>query len=353
LEIRPPSPASAGLRDARKLAGERRWAELTTLLDRWTAPEILESAELAYLLADALRRVGRGAEAVELNRHAVDGAMRMGDCRLHLRALNLAGMLAFDAGNLDEAQTLFLDLLALATGAEDDEFAARASNNLGVIANVRGERELALTSYERALASYQRLGHARGLAQTHYNLGISYRDIGFAREADRHYSSAIRFAKESDSLDVVALAETERGYLRARAGDGALAESLGARALLRHQQMEDPAGAANALRLLAEAASVRGDRPLALQRLEDGRALLDRAPDPLLRAEIERDMGALLLASGDQAAARALLLQALHSFADLGARAEEDLTRELLTHAGDDLPHRPVTEQPAGPAPTS
>ncbi|MQA91726.1 MAG: tetratricopeptide repeat protein [Gemmatimonas sp.] len=319
------------LEHARSLAADRKWAELAQLADSVDPETVGRSAELAYLLADALRRTGHLDRARPLAGSAERSAFRTADTRLALRTLNLLGMLAFEAGSMDEAETAFGSLLERATETADDEFAARASNNLGIIANIRGNSELALTSYQRATVSYHRIGYARGLAQTYYNMGISYRDLGFPDEADSHFDRAVQYADESNSEDVVALAETERAALRAQAGDGQLAESIASRALARLERMKDPAGAANAVRVLANAARSRGAHDLALQRLDAALSTLDAHPDLLVRAEIQRDRGSLLAALGSPANATDALLDAVRAYQRLGATVEAEAMKLLLS----------------------
>ena len=342
----PPAGIAKVLVEARRLARARRWADLARLGDGLEPEPGITGAEpegpgarpppgplppeVDYLLGDALRRVGRNEEAQRLAVRAEAGAERLADRGLLLRSINLLGMIDFETGALDRAATRFDVLLERATEWEDDEFVARASNNLGVIANVRGERELAMTYYQRALAAYHRLGHTRGLAQTSYNLGISYRALGFAEDAEQHYVLSIRYAELSDSEDVLALAETERAWLRAVEGDGQLAETLATRALERHRSMEDPGGSANATRVLARAAVARDDLPLARERLEDALAITDAYTDPLLRAEIQLERGRVLHASGDMDGARTALLEATDTFASLGATHDASAARAVF-----------------------
>ncbi len=325
-----PDPLTRSLERARELARLRHWPELARLAEDRSVDELATKPELAYLVADGLRRVGRTAEAMPLACQADSGAARSADRRLQLRAINLVGMLAYESGDLEEAQKRFERLLELSTEWQDDEFAARASNNLGVLASVRGRRDLALTFYQRSLAAYYRLGHTRGLAQTHYNLGISYRDLGFPEDAEQHYATAIRYAEDTRSDDVIAHSETERAYLRARAGDGQLAEVIATRALETLEAMQDPGGAANALRVLAIAAEARGDIQLALERLDRANDIIKKHPDLLLEAEVERDRGRIWLTLGDPQRAASALARAADAFTRLGAEEDARVVREML-----------------------
>lgn len=337
----PPDTLSALAAEVRDLVAARDWKTVAERLRPLAEEEPLSDPETAFYLADALRRVGETARALEVGRRVEAHVRRAGDHRLLLRTLNVVGMALFEAGRPADAEQYFSDLLASATEWGDEESAARASNNLGVLANVRGRRDLALTSYQRALAAYQRLGYTRGLAQTHYNLGISYRDLGFGGEADAHYARAVEYAEASESEDVVALAETERAVLRARSGDGLLAESMARRALARFERIGDPTGAAQAVRVMADAARVNRRDDLAAEYLERAYLATQAYPDPLLRAEVQRDRGLLFRDRGRVAAARDALADAEAHFRRIGAEAEADA---VATH----LRELPLPEPGAG-----
>ena len=83
-----------------------------------------------------------------------------------MRATNLAGAIAFERGQLDEAERAFGEALELARRLGDRLIEARASNNLASVAHLRGRPEAALSLYRGALLSYQRLGDRRGAAET-------------------------------------------------------------------------------------------------------------------------------------------------------------------------------------------
>ncbi|MDB4952414.1 MAG: hypothetical protein JWM27_5063, partial [Gemmatimonadetes bacterium] len=266
-----------------------------------------------------------------------------GDRRLAAEAVNLAGNCLFEAGRPDEAAGRFETLLEYAADAGDEEFSARAANNLGVLANVRGARDAALAWYGRALAAYHRLGALRGLAETHHNLGISYRHLGFAREADAHYLRAIDLAEEAGARRVAALAETGRALLAVRAGDGPLGEALAERARLRFEELGDAVGEAEAVRVQAAAARADGRDEVAAGRLAAALAVARARGNALLVADVQRDRGLLLRDRGDAAAAREALLESAAQYEALGAAAEAGAVRMLA----DDIPGEPLGE-PAG-----
>jgi hypothetical protein len=322
-----PGAPALSLEEVRALASRREWQRI---VERASASPPAREPEVSFHHADALRRVGRTPEALELAEGLETPVRQRGDRRLLVNLVNLVGICLFELGRGDAAGARWEELLELSSEGGDEEFAGRACNNLGMLANIRGERDRALAWYGRAVASYQRLGYTRGLAQTHHNLGISYRDLGFDREADAHYLRAIELAGAAESEDVVAIAETERAVLRARGGDGALARTLALRARGRFERIGDPVGRAETTRVLALAARASADDAGAAALLDEAFEAARAHSDALLRAEVQRDRGLLLRDRGDTAAAREALSDSALQFETLGAAAEAAAVRALL-----------------------
>jgi tetratricopeptide (TPR) repeat protein len=318
------------LERARTMRAAGEWPALERLGGALPEDELLAEPELAYLYALAARVVGRTERAREVAAQVEKLARLRGDRRLRAEAANLIGIAHFEAGRLVEAEECWGELLDTASEWGDEEAASRACNNLGVLANVRGRRDQALLQYERALAAYQRMGNVRGLAETHHNLGISYRDLGFDREADAHFRRAMDLAGGAAAEDVIAIAETERAMLRARAGDGALAEAMATRALERFTRLGEALGRADALRVLAAAARASGRDEAAAPFLDDALEIARAHSDPLLMAEVQRDRGLLLRDQGDADAAREALTESAEHFARLGATAESEAVAAIV-----------------------
>ena len=316
--------ASLTLSRTRELRQARAWPELARLGDALSDQALRDAPEVGYAYAAACRHVGRPARALEVGTAVEAEARRRGARRLAAEAVNLVGNVLFETGRPDQAEARFGELLEYASEWDDEELAARASNNLGVLANVRGRRDLALACYQRATAAYQRLGDLLGLAETHHNLGISYRDLGFDREADAHFVRAIGYAEQCGAASVAGLAESERALLRVRAGDPDMATVLAERARTRFQGLGDPVRAAEAERVLAAADRARGRADRARARLDAALTAARAYPNTLLVAEVQRDRGLLLRDAGEVDAARQALTEAAEHFARLGSTAEAE-----------------------------
>lgn len=323
-------PADPKVLKARMLRAAGAWQALVELAAPLPDEALYADPELAFLYAVGCRRTGDPARALEVLARIEPEARRRNDRILLTDALNLAGIALWESGETAAAEDRFAGLLEAAIAWNDEESVARACNNLGVLANVRGRRDQALLQYERALAAYQRTGNVRGLAETHHNLGISYRDLGYDREADAHFRRAMELAGGAPAEDVIAMAETERAMLRARAGDGALAQAMATRALERFTRLGEALGRADALRVLAAAARAGGRDDDAFPFLDDALEIARAHSDPLLMAEVQRDRGLLLRDAGDADAARQALTESAEHFARLGATADAEAIAAIV-----------------------
>ncbi|HEX6309977.1 MAG TPA: tetratricopeptide repeat protein [Longimicrobiales bacterium] len=332
----PPSNGLAGAQSslearARELHEERDPAALALLLAGTDRSVVIASPSFAFWLADAWRRLGRGAEALALLAEAAPAFARYGNDALHRHRLNLEGMLRFDAGEVAAAESSWRALLAAASEAADDDFVARANNNLGVICTLHGRWQEAITCYERALVAYRSIGRRRGLAQAHQNLAITYRELDFAPKADHHFLQAIRYASVDASEDEIARAEQERALLIYIAQhDAALARATAQRALTRFEQLGERGATADTLRVLGIIEIGEGQLERATRLLNSA---LERARDarlPIVEAETLEALAAVLEQRRDVQLAATLRRDAEHLFGRIGATAWGRRTRSRI-----------------------
>lgn len=316
---------------ARELHEERDPAALALLLGGTDRAVLNASPSLAFWLADAWRRLGRGADAVALLTDATPAFARQGNDTLHRHRLNLEGMLRFDAGEVAAAESSWRALLAAASEARDDDFVARANNNLGVIYTLHGRWQEAIACYERAMVAYRSIGRRRGLAQAHQNLGITYRELDFAPKADHHFVQAIRYASVDASEDEIARAEQERAlliYVSQR--DAELARATAQRALTRFEQLGERGATADTLRVLGIIEIGEGQLERATRLLNSA---LERARDarlPLVEAETLEALAVVVQQRRDVQLAAALRQDAEHLFGRIGASAWGRRTRSRV-----------------------
>jgi tetratricopeptide (TPR) repeat protein len=325
-----PSGTPAPADEVRALARQRDWSGVAGRAGGLDEAALFADPELAFHYADALWHLGRVPRALEVAERIETRVRRGGDRRLLLELLNVTGICLFRQGRNGDARARWQELLERASRWDHTGFVGRACNNLGMLANLAGRPDEALVLYERAVAAYGAIGFVHGLAQTHHNLALSYRDLGFRDEAHVHLRRAAALARQAGLDDVLGLAESERAALLVAAGDAALADALAASAAECLQRAGDPLGRAEALRVRAAAARAAGREERAAAWLDEALAAAAADADPFLRAEVQRDRGVLFTGDGRADQARAALAEAVELFARVGAARELGAARALL-----------------------
>ena len=329
---------SALLGELRALAAQGRYREVLSRLERLATEAIAARSPLALLAAEAHGRLGAYAEAERWAQAALAVAAARGERHAELRARNTQGAIALERGEVDRAEPHFAAALDLARLLGDHATQARCFNNLGIIANLRGDSGGALASYQLALAAYQQAGLVRGMVETHHNIGISWRDLGDGRRALAAAEEAVRLADQLGDAALAALALAGRAEVHLLQGDVELAAAELGRAEAAYVRLQHPVGLAEVWRLQAGVARARArEAGQGAEALAEAVGTLRRAAELARQqgsahtlAEIERDLGAALAASGDAAGARAARERAIALYQRLGAaRAAAEIAAAL------------------------
>ena len=318
-----------------RLAEDRRWGDIRERTAELDDAALVADPKVAYLVAEALLHLGHTERALNMVLAAEAEFRARHDQMNLLAALNLAGAVQFELGDLQGAEERFADLLEQARERGDDEMIGRATNNLGAIASLRGEHEKAISLFRLSIPAYQKVGFVVGLAQTDHNLGIVHRDLGYWREAERNYRSAQRRARQLGDDRLAAMARTGRAEISHLHGDHLYANVEGRHVLEAFVALGDELGRAEALKLLGSTGAARGDTMEARRDFEEALSLARQFSNPLLEAEILEERSQLYASTGSNVLARADLGAAVATYRRLGAAsrvkdAEEKL--EQLSH---------------------
>ncbi len=255
--------------ECRSLAAAGAWGELrrvafSRLIEAQKAPALIT------LYAEALLRTGDALTARRWLDDRESVLLMSGDRAAIRKAVNFAGAASFEQSDLDNASVAFERALDLGRIDGDDLLVARATNNLAVIATIRGRHDEALGLYAIAIPSYQRLGNVNGLAESYHNAAIVLRKAQRLAEADDHEQRAANFARQVHNDHLVALTLVGRAEISLLRGDAALAEATALRAAGRLAAVPDPVRRADAIRLC-------GTARLALGKLAEAADALDTA----------------------------------------------------------------------------
>lgn len=319
-------------RRSRELALAGAWTDVVELLAA-SLPLPAGAGELRLLYAEALMRLGRDRSASQWLREIMSQIIGEGDRVSHRRALNLLGAASFALGELEDASIAFTSALELASEQDDLLLLARATNNLGMIANLRGQHESALGHYRLAVPTYQRLGQRRGLAESYHNIAITYRDIGALDEADEYERRAIDYAGQGTAPRVAAMGRIGRAEIALRRGDPQFAKGTSERAASELAQLHDPLNEADACRLTGAAAATLGQFAEADAAFERALNIARERGHAIVEAETLRDraMASAARGAGDRAIADAIA--AVSIFERLGATSEVAQLRAMFPQA--------------------
>jgi tetratricopeptide (TPR) repeat protein len=328
-----PSHADPLIATARQLAVAGAWRELVVLL----APRAdvrQGTSEEALLYAEGLMRSGAERQALQYLLEVEPLLAEDAGRAAHRSAVNMLGAAHLALGDLDAASASFGRALELAAQEDDLLVLARATNNLGAIANMQGDRERALAHYRLAVPTFQRLGQQRGLAACYHNIAITCRDLDELLEADEHERRAIEYATDGGIPRLAAMGRVGRAEIALRQGDPKLAEITAKLAIEEFARLNDRLNQGDACRLSGTACAAQ-------QRYDEALIAFDRALEiarehghALVEAETLRDRVPVRLRRGERELALSDARSSIAIFERLGATAECDALRAVIDSLG-------------------
>ncbi len=328
------------------------WVDVPDLLrqarDFETAGHV-RAAEAAYdaVIVSAARQDDHEALAVAFRRRAVmahhggdsplaRGGLRqsyavaamLGNRRLMAETLNALGGLELETRNLAAAEAALTEALDLA--AEHPQVLARVAQNLGIVANIRGDLPAAESHYRRSLEAFDSLGDRTGSAITLHNLGMLTADRGAHADACMLYGECEQLADVTGDTHLAALCRVNHAESLLALGRVSEGRDTVERAGRSLEALGSRFDAPDVERVLALCERAEGRDSQAETRLGRARELAQLTDARLTVAEIARDLGRLYAQTGRPTQARSALREAVEAFGDLGAMGEARATRHEL-----------------------
>lgn len=312
------------------LAEQGEWGELYAAL----APEeskLYSRPHMAYRFGEALYHTARFDRLQSFAGKLEESARDSADPRTMMKALNLAFIARFEQGDVTAARHKGEALLELAEAEDDDEILAKSANNMGLVYSLEGDWSQAISHFQLALPLYERTGQARGLAQTHHNLGNAYRYLERLDDSEESYRKASELAQGIGYPFMAAMATVGRADIKRLQERHDMARGLAERGIARARSVGDPVSEADGLRVRALIRASGEERDdTALDDLRRARELADDANASLLVAEIDKNAGVVLMDLGRLDEARKHLESAVSTFENQGARMEADRARRHI-----------------------
>ena len=314
----------AELLDGRSLERQGKFDQAAACFERAVNSDPTRRSPLAI---EALRRLGiishrrnEPGRARALCLESLEAAKAIHNDVLAAEALNALAGFEFESGDIESARQKFLAGLEL--GRLSEELQGRILQNLGILANVEGDLQMARQHYLNSLQAFVHAGDERGCAIAYHNLGMISTDQQQWEDADRYFGASLERATSLGDVHLQGLcllnhAEVHlarQRYERARdSAEAALRifDQLGARL--------DKSGA---YKVLGAVYRELGHHSVSESRL---RAALDLALETgsvLGEAEASREMALLLQAMGRNQDALRTLNASYRLFNRLNARVD-------------------------------
>jgi tetratricopeptide (TPR) repeat protein len=285
--------------------------------------------------AEALRRLGvlhhlraEAGIARDLCQRSCAVALDAGDGDLAADACNALAGFALERGDLTEAQERYGQALRLA--GENITLIGKIEQNLGILANIRGDWAEALAHYSRSLAAYESSSDERGCAIAHHNLGMIHADRKHWMEADGHYQISQVLADVAGDRHLGGLAAMNRAEVRLATDDLDGARAGAEEALRIFNEIEARRDKAGAHRLLGMVFRRRGQNALAESHLRSALEIAGSARCPLTEADAAKELAALYRAQHRNGNSLDLLNRARDLYEKVGARADLTEVSELI-----------------------
>lgn len=294
--------------------------------------------EAIVRLGHCYRQGGRREVALETLQLALELAELHGRDDVAGRALNGLAALTHDSGDLDGAEELYRRANEMGLRTENAILIGETEQNLGIIANIRGDLGEALRRYESALAWLDPTESARGRISSLNNLGMLHVDLGRLDEADAYFLRALSIAEEVGDVVRAGVVHINRAELFLARGELDRARGCCDEGFEIFSRLDDHYHKAEALKFYGVIYRESGKPHLAEIHLRQAIGIA-ALRDPLLEAESQRELARVLRRQGrnreglealNRAHTLFTALQAHPDLADIDGRVLE-LEEEFLS----------------------
>jgi putative nucleotidyltransferase with HDIG domain len=227
-------------RQGRRADARRLYEEALTRVREAHHPR--ESASLIRWIARTHHQDGNLDAALDCLEASLAIAEAHGDVAALGHAINVQATVRWQQGHLDEAESLYERARVNALRAGDASLAAMTAQNLGVIANIRGDFDTALHHYEASLAAYRTLGLPNDVMVALNNLGLLHTHLRQWDRARAAYEEALQIADVLGNVSTRIMIEVNAAECLVAQGDLAGARTACDRAMtLSHGAKDDRA----------------------------------------------------------------------------------------------------------------
>lgn len=237
-------------------------------------------------------------------------------------ALNIQAVIAWQHGDMDEAERLWLLARQRALQAGDARLAGLTATNLGILANIRGDYIEAEQHYRSAISSHRSQGLAQEATLALNNLGLLYTHQERWQEAEAIFHEGIQVCEGTGDTVQRTHMEINLADLWLARGEHARAQALVQVALARAGEAGDALAIGRGTRILGAIASELGSYEEADRLFARAEEVAVARGDVLQQAEVARDRATLARRRGRNREVLQQLNRARTLFTQLRARPD-------------------------------
>ncbi|HKN67680.1 MAG TPA: HD domain-containing phosphohydrolase [Gemmatimonadaceae bacterium] len=298
---------------------------------------LLRSREQAPEAATIFRNIGHlyfedgefsaGEDCLEVARAVAEAT---GDASALARTTNALAGGYWLRGRLDDAQRLYTQAGVEAREVGDVKLAAMVEQNLGTIANVRGDLTAAIAHYQTSLSGYRELGLDDQLGNVLNNVGMAHARLGQWQDAERTYLEALAMCAACGDVRTSLMIEVNRAETLIARGRLADAKVISERVLRRAQPLNDLRAISETQKNLGIVARDSGSFDVAEGFLREAFSSATTREDLLLAAEVAREQAELYSAMRRERETLQALNTSHRLFGQLRAQRDiADVTRRM------------------------
>jgi putative nucleotidyltransferase with HDIG domain len=287
--------------------------------------EAADSAEASNLLRWIARTHLDGSD-LDLTLDCAEAALAVAEAHGHLGALghaaSLLAAIRLQQGDLDEAERLYRRARIGAVQAGESRFAAVTSQNLGIVASIRGDHCAAVGHYTASLETYRELHLQHDVCVVLNHLALLHTRSGRWDDAECAYDEAMIVAVRLCDCAAQMLIEVHRAELHVARGDFVAARAAAGRAMCAHRLADDAPCLGEAHKVYGVVERECGDFGNAARHLDRAYEIATTRGDVLLLADTTKELADLHGRQGHNREALVCLNRARCLFAQLHARQE-------------------------------
>jgi tetratricopeptide (TPR) repeat protein len=170
---------------------------------------------------NSFQYIGKARELFE----SVNDAKGIAKCE------NLLGTIYGDLGDVKNAIENFE--LALGKSQNDVNYTEKAKIeiNLGIVNNIKGLYDEALTYFKRALINYEKVGDKKRIAEIHQNIGMVYTKKGDYTTSLKEFDESFAFAIETNYLQIIGFVYLSKAFVYSQLKDYEFASAFADKAM--------------------------------------------------------------------------------------------------------------------------